>query len=236
MDALPLGVPIVVDMNQTIPRWRNGNQCQIRFPISEYDWRIPGEVGLEVMNFHRKVMRDFSITNVVDIVHSGNRLVETAGSLDKALCLFQEVEFRKLAPQREYIRQNSSWAPHLAEEMEEIMRIGVTANYQRPPPVSPRRKGFHYKDKETLEFIEKLWPDIRKGRMFICGADCVGGDNALIEATPPTLLPKRNPDRSWSSDKRAIEDLRRINLYFENETSTQRHCLQCVISPGGLCR
>ena len=60
--------------------------------------------------------------------------------------------------------------------------------------------------------------DISKGRMFVCGSECIGGDDAKIEATPTTLVPIRNPDRSRSSDKRVISDLRRINLYFKNDS------------------
>lgn len=43
----------------------------------------------------------------------------------------------------------------------------------------------------------------------------VGGDGDRIEATPSTLVLKSNPGRSWSTEKRAIADLRRINLYFD---------------------
>ena len=53
--------------------------------------------------------------------------------------------------------------------------------------------------------------------MFVCGSNVIGGDNALIEATPSTLVLKRNPDRSWSSEKRAIADLRRISLFFDEK-------------------
>ena len=52
--------------------------------------------------------------------------------------------------------------------------------------------------------------------MFSFGTDCVGGDTSQVEATPSTLVPKRNPDRSRSSETRAISHLRRINLYFGN--------------------
>ena len=52
--------------------------------------------------------------------------------------------------------------------------------------------------------------------MFLRGTDCAGGDEAQVEAAPSTLVPKRNPNRSRSSEKRATSDLRRINLYFGN--------------------
>ena len=165
----------------------------------------------------RRFLNEFSRNAAKEAAQAGNRLVESTGSLDLDVMAFQEVEFRKLDPQREYINQNRSRIPQLAAEMEEIMRIGVTANYSRPPPSIPRRKGSPYKDKDSLEIVEKLRTDVREGRIFSCGTKCIGGDKAQIEATPSTLVPKRNPDRSWSSAKRAIADLGRTNLYFDNQ-------------------
>ena len=99
----------------------------------------------------------------------------------------------------------------------ETMRIGVTASYTRtpPPPRGPRRRGFPYRGGDTLGIIQKLRPDISKGVMFICGTTIVDGGEAWIEATTSTLVLKRNPDRSWSTEKRAIAYLRRINIYFD---------------------
>ena len=54
------------------------------------------------------------------------------------------------------------------------------------------------------------------GGLFLRGTDCPVGEAARIEETPSTLVPKRNPDRSWIEGKRAISDLRRINIYFGN--------------------
>lgn len=52
--------------------------------------------------------------------------------------------------------------------------------------------------------MQKLWTDIQKGRMFVCGANAVRCDNAEIESTPSTLAMKRNPGRTWIAEKRAI--------------------------------
>ena len=194
-EAASIDVPKAIDMNNELPKWRNKNQRNLEYPIMEYEWRIQGEIGLEAMNFHRKIDCEFSLANVKSIAQAGNELVRSAGSLEKALCYFQEVEFRKLNTQMEYIQQNRAWIPHLADEMSEVMRIGATADYRRPPPTSPRRRGFPYKGKETLGIVQKMRNDIAKGRMFVCGTECIGGENAQVEATPTTLAPKRNPDR-----------------------------------------
>ena len=91
----------------------------------------------------------------------------------------------------------------------------MTENYTRPPPQSPRRRGLPYNDGGAIGIIQKLRPDICKGRIFACGASESGGDEAWIEATPSTLVLKRNPDLSCGTEKRAIADLLGINLYFE---------------------
>ena len=199
--SCPMGLPEVdININQEIPKWGNGNRCKLGFPISEYEWRINGELGPEVANSHRKAPGGFSVNKMESIVQAGNKLVHIAGSLGRALCLLQEVEFMTLKPQRAFIAQNRQWIPHLAYEMEEIMRIGATANYQRPPPVAPRRMGLPYKDGETLEILEKRRLDIQQGRMSICGTDCAGGDAAQIEATqtincaPLTILFHTHPN------------------------------------------
>ena len=141
--------------------------------------------------------------------------MRAAGSLDEALCHFQEPEFRKMEPQCEFIRENSSRIEEYAGEMMEEMRIGVTATYMRPPPATPRGRGLPYKEDDTLELMAGLWKDISKGRMFMCSFETSGGYAADIETTPTTLVPIRNPDRTLSTEKRIIADLRRINLYFD---------------------
>ena len=153
--------------------------------------------------------------NLVDVVTAGNALVLRTGNLDDALFQYQEHEFRKLFGQHQYVLEQSEWIPSVAEEMSEVLRVGVTASYSRPPPASPRRRCLPYRSKDTIEIMQKLWQDIKKGRMFGCGSNSVGGDDAQIEATPSTLVLRRNPERSRSAGERAIAELRRINSYFD---------------------
>ena len=67
----------------------------------------------------------------------------------------------------------------------------------------------------AIGIIRKLRPDICKGRIFACGASGLGGGEAWIEATPPTLALGRNPDRPWITEKLAISDLLSIDHYFD---------------------
>ena len=50
--------------------------------------------------------------------------------------------------------------------------------------------------------------------MFLCATDTIG-IGATSEATPTTAVAQKNPDRSISSDRRAIADLRRVNVRFD---------------------
>ena len=195
--------------------WRNQNRSNGKYPVTQYEWRKSGPIMPESERFHQVVRQEFSKKAVKEAVEAGDALVKAAGSLDEALYHFQEPEFRKLAPQCEFIRDNKMWIEEYAEEMMEEMRIGATASYMRPPPVTPRRRGLPYKEDDSLELMQGLWKDITKGRMFMCSFETIGGFSSDIEMTPTTLVPKRNPDRSLSTEKRIIADLRRINLYFD---------------------
>ena len=86
------------------------------------------------------------------------------------------------------------------------VRIGATASYTRPPPLAPRRRGLPYKEGDSEEITKEMWGDISKGGMFLRSFEVAGGYLADIEMTPTTLAPKRNPDRSLSSEKRIISD------------------------------
>ena len=51
--------------------------------------------------------------------------------------------------------------------------------------------------------------------MFVRNFEDIGCYPSDIEMTPTTLAPRRDPDRTISSGKRAIADLLRINLFFD---------------------
>ena len=78
----------------------------------------------------------------------------------------------------------------------------------------PRTRGLPYQLTERSHCItigEKLWKDVTAGRMFVCAAKSVD-THAPVEATPTTTVDKKNLDRTLSTDKRMIADIRRVNL------------------------
>ena len=85
--------------------------------------------------------------------------------------------------------------------------------------MSPRVRGLPYQNNDTEHctlIAEKFWKDILMERMFVRTTRSVG-PSAPVEATPTTMVDKKNPDRTISKDKRMIADLRRINLSFPVE-------------------
>ena len=125
---------IEVDMNHNSPPWKNENTFKGVYPINLYEWRGPGPICAEAIDFHRKVQREFSEEVMRDVVKAGNALVHLTRGLEDALFSFQEHEFRLLEPQIAYIKDNQRWIPQLSEEMIEAMRVVATASYTRPPP------------------------------------------------------------------------------------------------------
>ena len=65
--------------------WRNQNRPNGEYPVTKYEWGIPGEVLPEATDFHTTVRREFSVENVRASVEKGDASVKPAGSLDDAL-------------------------------------------------------------------------------------------------------------------------------------------------------
>ena len=89
-------------LNIACPPWHILNRRRGVFPVTNYEWRIEGELIPETSEFHRKVHVRFSRQNVADIATAGNALSIQAGSLDNALFQYQEREFRTLADHHQY--------------------------------------------------------------------------------------------------------------------------------------
>ena len=108
MNVSSLELPQAEDMNQEARKWRNNDRCALGYPISKYEWGIDGDMRHGVVNFHRKATGDVSESLLKSIVQAGNHLVSVAGALDNAVSLFQEVEFMKLGPRRDYIAHHKA--------------------------------------------------------------------------------------------------------------------------------
>ena len=75
-----------------------------------------------------------------------------------------------------------------------------------------RRCGFPYDSSKAMETVEKIWNDVRSGRVLVITSKAAGPDAPLI-ATPTTTAMKKLPGRSISNDFRIISDIRYANLF-----------------------
>ena len=90
--------------------------------------------------------------------------------------------------------------PKIPNEVGETPRI-------RGLPRNPTQKD------NSILIAEKLRKDARARRMFVCAARAVSLETP-IGATPTAAVEKKNPDRTISTDRRVIADMRRIKLGF----------------------
>ena len=80
----------------------------------------------------------------------------------------------------------------------------------------PRIRGFPHNpthQSNSVFIAVRLWKDVRPRRLFARSARAISSDMS-IDATPTAKVEKNNPDRTISTDRRAIADMRRINPGF----------------------
>ena len=95
---IPFLLPqLEIDTTRDLPTWGNKNRSNGSLPIAKYEWRTPGPLSLDTVEYSAEVAND--------IVKSGSAATQAAGGLDGALFQFQEYEFRLLQPQLDYIKR-----------------------------------------------------------------------------------------------------------------------------------
>ena len=82
-------------VDDTKPAWGNKNQANANYPVTQYEWRITGDVLPEAVAYHAATRQEYSVDNVKTIVEKGGSLIAASGSSNVALFHFQELEFRK---------------------------------------------------------------------------------------------------------------------------------------------
>ena len=102
--------------NADVP-WRNLNRPNGKYPVTQYEWRIDGELLPEAYDCHLGLRKEYSTEGVKEMIEKGDALAKAAGSLEQALFQFQEVEFRKLAPHRKFIHDRKALIEEFADEM-----------------------------------------------------------------------------------------------------------------------
>ena len=185
-------------------------------PSSDHWWRIEGDIPPPALTYFSDLPEVFQPECLGELAKRGDQLVVTLKGLYPALCSLQEIALRQLAPQLSFASQYKHLIPDQFPWIFHTLTVGVVATYTVGVPTYPRTRGLPYQsndDQHCLKIGEKFWKDILNGRMFVCTASSVSLHTPL-EATPTTMVDKKNPDRTISLDKRMIADLRRVNLSF----------------------
>ena len=104
--------------------------------------------------------------------------------------------------------------PPLVAKIQDYRTRGVLPVYRGAEPSTPRVRGSPYKHRQSFDIISKIWRDIRAGRILVCSTRTVS-DFDKIMRTPSTLVAKKLPDRTLSTEMRLIADVRLINNFCD---------------------
>ena len=185
-------------------------------PDCNHEWRSDGPLNECSTRYFEEVQQEFTVDGLQELALRGDCLIQQLGGLYPALCALQEDKFRDMADQVDFASNHRNLFPEQYEYLNKTLTQGVSAYYSGGVPLNPRQRGLPYQktNEEHCRLIEeKLWKDVAAQRMLVCTTETVDA-NTPVEATPTTTVEKRNPDRTISSDRRVIADLRRVNLNF----------------------
>ena len=182
-------------------------------------WRNNNEIHLLAQSYFQDIPEFFTDDDLSTLGRKCVELVFSPNGLYPTLCALQERALRQMAPQLEFADRFKEIIPGQYPWILHTFSVGVVAKYTCGVPVSPRTRGLPYQQNDEAHCLTiggKLWKDIRAERTFVCTTKTVSV-HAPVEATPTTMVDKKNADRTISTDKRTIADLRRANLRFPVE-------------------
>lgn len=187
----------------TIGRWcRNGDATS---PLISFNWRgnLSPEISSVAQKFLDGVDVDFILANVCSVTHLGGRLNAMSGEVRISARHTQDAPLSKRA---QLIAGLNCWRaknPELADQVVGYHTRGVMPVYRVGALPTPRVRGFPYK-KQSLEIMGKLRNDVRQ-----CS------DYDQIFCTPPTLVTKKMPGRTLSTEMRLIQDVRSVSIFCD---------------------
>ena len=106
------------------------------------------------------------------------------------------------------------WTPHLVQKVIGFHTRGAIPVYRGAEPETPRVRGFPYKPGQSFDIVSKIWKDAKAGIILICSTHTVTEYDKII-STPSTLVTKKLPDRTLSTEMRLISDVRLFNNFCD---------------------
>ena len=216
----PLPETALANRQTIISRWkRNGDAS---FPLISFNWggNLSGRVTKVDERCLSGVDVDFSLSNICAVAKLGDCLNEISGESRVSARHIRNIVLEKREHLITGLRCWRSKAPELAGQVIDYHSMGVIPVYRGGAPPTPRVRGFPYKPKQSLEIMEKLRKDVRQGRISVCATKSISDYDQLV-CTPPTLVTKKLPDRTLSTEMRLISDARLVDNFRHKEDYPQ---------------
>ena len=151
------------------------------------------------------VDREFSTEALEAAIEVSTMLMEELGIYQTMARHIQEIQMRLKEPSRGYLEANRHLFPAIANQVDDIYRIGVVPLFTKIGAPSIE-KGLQHKRSQSLDIVKSLRGDIRTCEAFAVDTDRIPPVER-VEFPPTHTVLKRNPDRSYSEDFRTISDL-----------------------------
>ena len=183
------------------------------FPVKTIKWKAGLVCLIEGAQYVATCRRmgEFPVENMQEVMDAGSKLAQAAGGMVKAARQVRFLRFRELRYAREFIEKTQHLYPEAAEEVMSIFTIGAAPKYDALPAKTVPGDGYPHNAAHTRKILESMWGDMRQLKVILCATTSLTFGERL-EYSPTTTVPKRLPDRTFSSKSRIISDLRRINL------------------------
>ena len=193
-------------------------------PASDHWWRLDGPLPDESMKYFEDAAFTFTSNILGGSARKGDSPITSLDGLYPKLCALQEKGLRDMGPKLQFACSYADIIPEQLPWIKSTLTVGVDAIYEGGIPVNPRTRGLPYQMSGRQHCITiggKMWNDVLAGRMFARTAKTVDLFSP-VEATPTTMVDKKNPGRAISTDKRVIADLRRANLSIRTSSTMRR--------------
>ena len=159
---------------------------------------------------------EFGLPNICEEAKLGDYLDEISGEARISARHIRDIALIRREHLLTGLRCWRSKAPELVGQVIDYHSRGVIPVYRGGVPQTPSVRGFPYKSKQSLEIMEKLWENVRLGRILVRTTKSIS-EYDQIACTPSTLVTKKLPDRALSTDMRLISDVRLVNNFCDKE-------------------
>ena len=212
------------------------------FPIITREWRRSTESSPLVNQFFVSGAKPYSKENLLQTARMGDKLLHHYGALHTTLRAVQEPKMEEQANLAENASRHLAGDPDLMLDVMDLHRIGAEPRYRGMSTGDFRVHGFPHNPADQEFILTKLRTYVQEGKMFLCTGEGAPIHSQFI-VSPSTTVAKKLPDRTPSSDKRVILDVRRVNLkrpktdYWQVLTPTlddlaRRYCHLRTSAPG----